>query len=165
MGGFQFEFAWDEKTMEALDHKLRDQRTKMGRMFGMAAKPVESFTVWYGAETARELNRAAPKGVTGKLAKSHEFRWTRTAGGEVISTAPHAMFNDQGTKPHWAPIGPLRKWAALRKINPYALQQSIAKKGTKASHYQSEGLRRASRHLSPGLKKLGGEIAVLWGTD
>jgi hypothetical protein len=41
---------------------------------------------------------------------------------------------ERGTSAHWVSVAegtPLRAWANLKGINPYALQASIARKGTK----------------------------------
>ena len=55
----------------------------------------------------------------------------------VYPTAAHRMFVRMGTRPHWAPIGPLKRWAAVKlgdENAAYAVQRSIAKRGT--SMYQ-----------------------------
>jgi hypothetical protein len=47
------------------------------------------------------------------------------------------MFVRMGTRPHWAPIGPLKRWAAVKlgdEKAAYPVQRSIAKYGT--SMYQ-----------------------------
>ncbi len=52
---------------------------------------------------------------------------------EVGPTASHAAYIRWGTRPHWAPIAPLKRWAAwkLGDANAaYAVQRSIAQKGT-----------------------------------
>jgi hypothetical protein len=52
---------------------------------------------------------------------------------EVGPTAPHALIVRTGTRPHWAPIRALKRWAA-RKLGDekaaYAVQRSIAYYGT-----------------------------------
>ena len=51
----------------------------------------------------------------------------------VFPTARHAIFTRTGTRPHWAPIAPLKLWAALRfgdESVAYAIQRNIAKFGT-----------------------------------
>ena len=52
---------------------------------------------------------------------------------KVGPTAEHAAFVRYGTRPHWAPIAPLKAWAAWKlgdENAAYAVQQSIAKHGT-----------------------------------
>ena len=57
-----------------------------------------------------------------------------------------------GSVPHWAPIGPLKQWAK-RKLGDesaaYAVQKTIAKKGTKPQPF----LRPAYKKVIPGYKK------------
>jgi hypothetical protein len=162
-GGFQFEWAWDEESMEALLAKVTDQRTRVGKMVAFTADPVMSFISWFGGEAAKQLNRGAPKGATGLLSRSHEFIWTRTAGGEVISRAPYALWNDRGTSAHWPPVSALRAWAEKKNLNPWAVAASIARKGTKASRYQEKAMEKVGAQLSPGLKKLEMDVVELWG--
>jgi hypothetical protein len=57
---------------------------------------------------------------------------------KVYPTASHAIYVRTGTRPHWAPIGPLKPWAAAKLGDErlaYPVQQSIAKHGT--SMYQA----------------------------
>lgn len=52
---------------------------------------------------------------------------------KVGPTAPHAKAVRTGSRPHWAPIGPLKEWARWKlgdESAAYAVQKSIAKKGT-----------------------------------
>ena len=57
-----------------------------------------------------------------------------------------------GSVPHWAPIAPLKQWAK-RKLGDegaaYAVQKTIAKKGTKPKPF----LRPAYMKVIPGYKK------------
>lgn len=68
---------------------------------------------------------------------------------EFGSNVQHAIFVHEGTKPHWAPIAPLKAWA-LKKFEgtvderigiAYAVRQKIAKKGTKARPFLGVALR------------------------
>lgn len=52
---------------------------------------------------------------------------------KIGPTAAHAKVVRTGSRPHWAPIGPLREWAKWKlgdESAAYAVQKSIAKKGT-----------------------------------
>jgi hypothetical protein len=65
-------------------------------------------------------------------------RWQLTVG----PTAFNKDFVKDGTKPHWAPIEPLKKWAAwkLGDANAaYAIQKSIAHHGT-STYIERRGL-------------------------
>jgi HK97 gp10 family phage protein len=85
-------------------------------------------------ETQREMRIAAPVAVTGDLRQS--VKWDVTGLTATIGpTAKHAEFVEKGTRPHWTSARPgssLYKWASLKGISPYAVQRSIALKGTKA---------------------------------
>jgi len=59
-----------------------------------------------------------------------------TDGARVYSDAPHAVFIERGTRPHWPPSKPLVLWA-VRKFGyddgpriAYFVRKKIAEKGT-----------------------------------
>lgn len=71
---------------------------------------------------------------TGALEKSvgHEVSMWRMQV-TIKPTAKHTPFVYPGTRPHWAPIAPLKRWAAVKLGDAqagYAVQRSIAKHGT-----------------------------------
>ncbi len=55
--------------------------------------------------------------------------------GQVATSCPYALPVETGSKPHWAPIEPLKLWAR-RKLGDesiaYAIQRAIARRGTRA---------------------------------
>lgn len=59
----------------------------------------------------------------------------RGVEGQAAST--YVEYVENGTRPHWAPIQPLKLWA-LRKFGDetvaYAVQRKIAQRGTKGAH-------------------------------
>jgi HK97 gp10 family phage protein len=67
-----------------------------------------------------------------------------TAAGVLVrgsvftgSQAPYAPYVEEGTAPHWAPIGPLKLWARRVLGNEraaYAVQRAIARRGTRGRH-------------------------------
>lgn len=60
----------------------------------------------------------------------------------VYPTAEHAMYVRMGTRPHWAPIGPLKLWAAAKLGDEqlgYAVQRSIAREGTSVYQLRKRG--------------------------
>ena len=73
---------------------------------------------------------------TGALEKSvgHEVSmWKMQV--VIKPTAKHTPYIYHGTRPHWAPIAPLKKWAAVKLGDAragYAVQRSIATRGTSA---------------------------------
>ena len=80
----------------------------------------------------------ASKGIdaTGNL--SNSIKYTVSPYLIEIEMNQYGEFVDSGTKPHWAPIDKLKKWARIRGVNPWAVRASIAKKGTKANPWMSE---------------------------
>lgn len=79
---------------------------------------------------------AAPVAVTGQLRGSIRYKFMPLSlTAEVGPTVDYAAAIENGTRPHWVsvkPGTPLFRWAKQKGINPFAVQRSIAKKGTKA---------------------------------
>ena len=73
-----------------------------------------------------------PVGVSGYLRQHVIYTWNDLLSVSVYPTADYAKYIEYGTRPHWTSVHNLEAWAALKGINPYALQRSIAKRGTKA---------------------------------
>ena len=111
---------------------------------------------------------------TGALDSSFTVEVDRTKlQAEIYPTADHAAFIRDGTKPHWAPIGPLRAWAAVKLGDAnlaYPVQKSIAtegtsvyqlrKRGTKANPWPERVLARGdfSNAVNAMAERLGTEI-------
>lgn len=60
----------------------------------------------------------------------------------IYPTAEHAAFVREGTPPHWAPIGPLRAWAAAKLGDAnlaYPVQKGIAQSGTSMYQLRKRG--------------------------
>ena len=55
-----------------------------------------------------------------------------TLVGRVGPSAGYGLYVERGSRPHWPPIAALRGWARRHNISPYAVQRSIARKGTRA---------------------------------
>lgn len=72
----------------------------------------------------------------GSLARSVNSELTIAPPNFVLRigpTAPHAQIVRTGTRPHWAPIAPLKEWAKWKlgdENAAYAIQRSIAYYGT-----------------------------------
>lgn len=92
----------------------------------------------------REAKLEAPVGVTGHL-RSRMGKQITPFRGVIGPTVEYGLFVHEGTSPHWTSVKNLEKWANKKGINPFALQRSIARKGTKANPFmtravdQSEG--------------------------
>lgn len=86
-----------------------------------------------------------------KLRKSVGYR---TEGGKNTLTltvyvgTKYASYVMGGTRPHWAPIAPLKGWAARHGINVYALQHTIAVKGTRPNQFQVRAFARSQGDIN-----------------
>lgn len=88
-----------------------------------------------GIETMAEMRIQAPVGVTGDLRRTTHYIFEGSASVVIEPTAQYAKYVETGTRPHWTSVKegtPLYKWAMQKGISPYAVQRSIAQKGTKA---------------------------------
>lgn len=69
-----------------------------------------------------------------------------TVTGLVISTALYGAAVEDGSRPHWPPIEPLRLWAK-RKLGDegaaFPVARAIAKRGTKGHHMFEKGYKAA----------------------
>ena len=134
------------------------RNTRGGALFGA---PMRDFLGDVGEFTQGEAARLAPEGVTRRLRESHVFEiesgptplWV-----EVRPESPYAAAVHEGSRPHWAPIAALRPWAEAKGINPYAVQRSIARKGTKP-HPWLPGAARAGAAYA--LRRMGHLITAI----
>ena len=82
--------------------------------------------------------RQVPIGVTNHLRQSIGMRLTANSV-MIVPKKKYAISVHEGTRPHYVsvsnPRSPLRLWAIKKGINPYALQKSIMRKGTKANPF------------------------------
>lgn len=122
----------------------------------------------------REISLKTPVGATGRARGSIQPSLDEVRGrvttfrGTVMSAAPHILPLEHGSKPHWAPIKPLKRWAKTKVGNEsfaYAVQWAIARRGTKGAHMFRDGLAenkgKIDRILRAGVErwrlKLGGK--------
>jgi hypothetical protein len=59
----------------------------------------------------------------------------------------YAPFVHEGTRPHWPPIAPLRRWAKRHGVNPYALQRAIAQRGTRPRPFLRDAVHAAEPEI------------------
>jgi hypothetical protein len=116
---------------------LNEETARFQRAQSVTEDLVEKNVRTLGKMLSAKMRRTLePVKYTGGLAASVSSwviisgsRWQLTVG----PTAPNKDFVRYGTKPHWAPIEPLKRWAAwkLGDANAaYAIQKSIAHHGT-----------------------------------
>ena len=127
----------------------------------------------YAREEARDLGRTVtwvmrnelePVRYTGALERSVST-YIEASRSEVKltvgPTVPHALYIRYGTRPHWAPIAPLKRWAMWKLGDAkagYAVQRSIAAHGTsrwaeklygtKANPFDERTMRRPETKLA-----------------
>lgn len=110
-------------------------RTALQQIDPTFQKVVESNFVSLGNKAVSTLQRVLRAvRFTGALEQSvvAEFK-PKELELRVYPKAPHAIFTRTGTRPHWAPIEPLKRWAAIKLGDEklaYAVQRNIAKFGT-----------------------------------
>ena len=81
---------------------------------------------------------------TGELRRSVHFGFKDKLSVVIEPEAKYADYVENGTKPHWTSVRNLESWAKFRGINPYVLQRSIARKGTKAHPFEQRTAQRAT---------------------
>src|SRR5664279_1712518 len=116
----------DDTTVQAMFARAQDEMKVTVRQL------IEGAAI----DIQREMRIAAPVAVTGDLRRSVRYTYTPALlMAEVTPNVPYASDVEYGGKARFvsvAPGTPLRKWADMKGINPYAVRNSIAKKGTKA---------------------------------
>lgn len=102
-----------------------------------------------GIMTQGIMKTKVKTGVSGELKKSIRYFFRDTMTVVIQPTAPHAAPHELGSKPHWVGVKKLQKWADLYSIPVYALQRSIAKKGTKKHPYLQRTLNEVDAKVLP----------------
>ena len=89
----------------------------------------------------REMRIAANVGATGDLRRSIRYTFSPATLTAVIEpTVDYAPDVEYGSRPHYvsaSPGTPLARWARMKGLNPFAVQASILKKGTRAHPFVS----------------------------
>lgn len=112
-----------------------------------------------------EMRQQTGVGATGDLRRSEHYFFSGGAEVTVEPTVDYAQDVDKGTSPHWVSVATgtsLYKWAMQKGINPYDVQKSIAKKGTKAHPFLQPTFDilepKASRIFNNGVDALIGQL-------
>jgi hypothetical protein len=117
----------------------------------------------------REIVSNTPVGATAVLRGSIQqavdvIRGTPVQFHGTVETAqPYAVAVEEGTRPHWAPIGPLKLWA--RRVlgdedAAYAVQAAIARRGTRAQRFFARGVEAAHPRIMQILRRAGAAYAA-----
>lgn len=86
--------------------------------------------------------------------------WKGTATGvELFVDAPHAVYMEEGTRPHFPPIQPLAEWAARKfgletereaRSVAFAVATKIAADGIAPRRFFRRAMRRITQDVLPG---------------
>jgi hypothetical protein len=139
-----------------IDIRISRQLRRNIRPAAILAKPLRVFFTAVTSEFRAKAADRAPEDL-GRLKKSHVAKVdprTMPLWGQVRVDEETGIYVHQGTKPHWAPVKALRGWALRHGIDPFALQRSIAKKGTRPNPWFEEAvdsfaLPTARKHIGP----------------
>lgn len=71
---------------------------------------------------------------TGKLRADWDLSYGMLTG-TLRNRSKYAVFMEEGTRPHFPPMEAITPWAIRHNIPPFLVARSIAKKGTKGTHY------------------------------
>lgn len=101
----------------------------------------------------RAVQERTPVGATGNLAGSIDQEITGRGAqvtGQVFTSQLYGIPVELGTRPHWAPIGPLQYWA-LRVLGDaraaYRIRWHIAQYGTPGQHMFREGFAASATRI------------------
>lgn len=154
--------------MVAIDISVDDKRVR--RLFerapGAVRLRVRQIIEASAIDTQYEMRRDAPVAVTGQLRAS--IRYKVAPMGLQAEVRPHADYADEvefgrGPGPVSVAQGtPLRKWAEFRGLNPYAVQSSIERKGTRPHPFVRPTFikmkPRVERQAKEDMKRLIGDL-------
>lgn len=112
----------------------------------------------------RAAQERTPVGATSILRGSIQQE-VRGAGvelaGVVFTNQVYGVAVEEGTRPHWAPIGPLLLWAQ-RKLGDrrlaYAVRAKIARQGTKGKHMFRDAGREVRGQVRSMFRAMGGRL-------
>lgn len=109
------------------------------RMYPVAAnREIQRGLLDAGKLISGQEKREAPVGVTAHLRQSIGIR-LRSGSVIIVPKKEYAVAVHEGTKPHYISVkskrAPLRIWAIKKGLNPYAVQKSIMRKGTKPNPF------------------------------
>ena len=122
-------FEIDTSQVRSLAERMRERPREFGAIIEASLRALGSRVAFV---MRREMEAVKYTGAM-ERSVSVAVRGGREAEVEIGPTAKHAVFVRFGTKPHWAPIAPLKRWAAWKlgdEKAAYAVQRSIAKFGT-----------------------------------
>lgn len=121
----------------------RQLRAKAAQAIASVPKTLDRFVKRGAGELAQAEKKEAPKALT-ILANGIQVQQNRLADYTVVPTMRYAAAVNNGARPHWAPLQPLKDWLRVTKrvTDPWelherakGLQRFIAAHGTKANPF------------------------------
>jgi len=117
-------------------------------------------------DVQRSLRLEVNVGASGDLRRSIKYKMDRASfSAEIYADSPYADDLENGRGPRFVSVkvgSPLRKWADFKHINPWMVQASIKKKGTKAHPFVRPVFERAKvtvpRDIASGFGKFIREV-------
>jgi len=125
---------------------LNEIREVFERFPGIADAEIQDGLERAGKLVTRTEKEEVPIGVSNQLRQSISMRLIPN-NVTITPNKNYSIFVHEGTRPHFVSINdprhPLKIWAIKKGLNPYAVQRSIAKKGTRANQFVDRTVRKA----------------------
>jgi hypothetical protein len=156
--------------MAGSDLSIRIDIDQVSRVFAVAPQLAQArmrlLIDASAVDVQRELRIAAPVGSSGNLRRAIRYTYNPSSiSAEITPEAPYTDAVEFGSRPHWTSARPgtsLAKWANMKGINPYAVQRSIATKGTKAHPFvrptYNKMRPRVERDINAGINRFVEEV-------
>lgn len=123
-----------------------------------AVRAIQNDTKRLNRGLQRATKKAARSGVSiarrevpvafGELRDSLSWDDIEDGHSQVVADAPHAAAVEFGSRPHWAPIGPLVAWVKLRGMQGISGRGKVRKTATPQQHRVASQLAAMSRNGS-----------------
>ena len=117
-----------------------------------STKAIALSVKYTAAEAWGNLKREAAKDTTHgagslQLSKVSDMEW------KIFSSLAYMYYLNTGTKPHYAPWGPIKEWAKRHSLPPFPIWYSILKKGTKANKYVDRAFEQTNARAEEFLRR------------
>lgn len=90
---------------------------------------------------------------TGNLRNSVNFHFTNKLSVVIEPEAKYADNVEYGSRPHFVPIRAIAPWARFHGLDPFVVQQSIARKGTRKHPFLKKTSQQAEKFAIDDMQK------------
>lgn len=136
---------------------LKELEEKFGRLegadFRMRLKRTMRISAGFVKTRARQIVPVDTGSLRRSITEDISYSNNRIIG-IIEPKEPYGAAIEFGTKPHFVPVGALKRWANKRGINPYALAVSISRKGTKKHPFMFPAFRQTKNRVIKEFKNL-----------